>query len=127
MRFLSGGLFLSLIVPACAGPSDDHAGGASSDLRELTAREALADLETVGELIGPQYGPLEYKKQRFGFDLEAALAEARGAVLAANTEADRIRPFYELLAKLKDGHVGLSFRVRADVAAEQRIGLNLTP
>jgi hypothetical protein len=118
----------AFLAPACA-PADGDAPSASTadELRPLSEREALEELAQVGDALRANYAPLEYKRARFGFELDAALADARAKVIAARTEGERIRPFYELLAKLKDGHVSLRYRLRSDASAEHSLPITVTP
>ena len=112
--------FLSLLAvgvlsftPACSSSAEPAADGASA-LRGIDREQALAELDEVGHAIRAFYGPLEFKKTRFGFDLDAALEAARSEIQAGENEADRIRPLYELVAKLKDAHVSLSYPFLGD-------------
>ncbi|MBX3227566.1 MAG: hypothetical protein KIT84_14525 [Labilithrix sp.] len=114
-------------LAACADDAHEVTASDASEIRELTEAEVLADLDALGTQIRTSYGLLDFKKARFGFDLDAELAAARTKILAATTEGDRLRPFYELLAKLKDGHVSLSFTMRATSTTEHSIPMWLTP
>lgn len=125
----SFGLLLLLALPlvACSSGSAPAHQGDESELRSLTKQQALAELDQVAEAIRAYYGPLEYKQQRYGFDLDAAQAKSRAAIEIATTEGGRIRPIYELLAQLKDGHVSLSYKLRADETSDSGLPLVVTP
>jgi hypothetical protein len=116
-------------IAACSGRSDvgDNANATPDELRAINNREALAELVQIGDAIRSYYGPLEYKKQRFGLDLDRELARAKNQIQAATTEADRVRPVYELLAKLKDGHVSYSYPLPSDASSRSRISFLVTP
>ena len=103
LRFLAP-LVCSLPLVACAGMGAEKTGQAGDELRGLNQQEALAELNQIGDAIRAYYGPLEFKKAKFGFDLDAALAKAKGEIMAGQNEADRVRPVYELIASLHDGH-----------------------
>jgi hypothetical protein len=121
---------LLLVVPAvlaaCSSGSPTTAGG-EDDLRGLTKAEALADFNQVVENIRTFYGPLEYKKQKFGFDLEQAAAKGRAEIEAGQNEADRVRAIYKLLAQLHDGHVSLSWKLRGDASVGNNLLFIMTP
>jgi len=117
-----------LVTSGACAVSDGATGRHDDDLRNLTTEEALLDLDAMAGLIRMNYGPLEYKKARFGLDLDAEIAAARSKILAATNEGDRIRPLYEVLAKLRDGHVGLGIRVRGtETAGHSLTGIFVTP
>src|SRR5687767_7866235 len=109
-------LLLALSLAACANHARETT--STDDLKGLSTQEALDELAQIGSTLRAFYGPLEYKKERFGFDLDTEMATAKAAIELGENEADRVRPIYELLAKLQDGHVGYSFPLRADDSAE---------
>jgi hypothetical protein len=118
MKSLRAWLLFASLLPACsARPSGDDS-AAPSKLEALSVDEALGDLDVLASTIRREYGALSYKKARFGFDLDAEVAIAKAKIQAGQTEGDRVRPFYELLAKLRDGHIGLAYRLRGDDTSE---------
>jgi hypothetical protein len=122
------GLALLLGLPAACSSGDSDATATATDaLRPLTKEEALAELGQVGAALRANYGPLAYKKARYGFDLDAALGAARTEIEAASDEAGRVRAFYRLLAGLKDGHVSLSWPVRATETVQSSLSVFFTP
>ncbi len=122
-------LFCILAVPTLAAACSD--GGmpakSESDLREITKAQALEELAAVGSAIRAFYGPLEYKKEHFGFDLDASLAAATAEIQAGEREADFVRPVFKLLAKLKDGHVSYSYPLNSDKSFTASIPFVVTP
>jgi hypothetical protein len=117
-----------LLLVSLAACADQTTQTTSDDsLRALSREEALEDLAQVGSTLRAFYGPLEYKKERFGFDLDAELAKAKAAIELGEDEADRVRPVYELLAKLQDGHVSYSYPLRSDESAEASLPFVVTP
>lgn len=120
-------LLVGVSVAACGSPS--RSGSAEDDLRSPSTREALVELDQIAEAIRAYYGPLEYKKERFGFDLDREVAKAKTQLRSATTmtEGDRVRPVIELLAKLKDGHVSYSYPLPADTSARLSLPLSVTP
>ena len=124
------GLLLALVpgvLAACAADSSTSTSGSTDDLRGLSAQEALGDLNIMGDTIKAFYGPLQFKQARFGFDLDKELTKARTAVSKGKTEADRIRPLYDLLAKLQDGHVSLQWQIKGDSSADYGLPFVVTP
>jgi hypothetical protein len=119
-------LVTSLLLAACTDVATD-APTSADELRGLSKTEALAELGQVGDAVRAFYGPLEYKAKRFGFDLDAALADARSEVEAGETEADFVRPVYRLIAKLHDGHVSYQFPIRGDASSEFQLPLIVEP
>ncbi len=118
---------LLLPLAACTANVDSSIGDKTEDLRGLSKTEALSELTHVGEAIRAYYGPLEFKKARYGFDLDAALAEAKGEIEAGQSEADRVRPIFKLLSKLKDGHISYQFPLRSDQTAENTLPVLFMP
>src|SRR5258706_121254 len=92
-------------APMPAPPRFEASTDTSSALRGLNKQEALTEISQIGDAVRAYYAPLQYKQTKFGFNLDAALDAAKSEINAGTTEADFIRPFYRLLAKLKDGHV----------------------
>jgi hypothetical protein len=110
-------------------PFDNDEDGRDKRAASLRAGqdEALEDLAQVGSAIRASYGALTYKKARCGFDLDAALAQARSEIMQATNEGDRVRPIYRLLAQLRDGHVSLTFPVQATDSATSGLPMIVTP
>ncbi len=128
------GLLLLLLVPAaptlgaCAADSTKSDSTVAADeLRGLTKAEALADYNQIGDNIRSFYGPLEYKREKFGFNLDTAMAAGRAEIEASLTEADRVRVFYKLLAQLRDGHVSLQYGMRGDASPSHSLLFIVTP
>jgi hypothetical protein len=119
-------LVATLSGAACSSTRGD-APASASELRPLGQAEVLEDLDALGQALRFQYGGLELKKARFGFDLDAELALARSKIQTATTEGDRIRPLYELLAKLKDGGIALTFRLHANESVESSLPFSVVP
>jgi hypothetical protein len=119
-------LALPVVAAACAGaPEGTDASG--SALRGLNKTEATAELGQIGDAIRAYYGPLEYKQQRFGFNLDQALADANAEIQAGQTEADFVRPMYKLLGKLHDGHVSFEYPLKGDSTNENMIPMIVMP
>jgi hypothetical protein len=118
---------LPAALAACASDGAEAPGTVTGELRGLDRQQALAELGEVGDAIRAFYGPLEFKKTRFGFDLDAALATAKEAIEGASTEADRVRPIFELLAKLKDAHVSITYPLLGDQTTASSLPVILTP
>jgi len=114
-------------VAACSGPNETPALELSSELRGITQKEALAELDQIADAVRAYYGPLQYKMQRFGLDFEREVETAKQDITAGKTEGDRVRPVYELLAKLKDGHVSYSYPLPSDQSVESSFPLLVTP
>ncbi len=112
---------------ACSDVGQEWSAKSESGLREITKGEGLEELTAVGTAIRSFYGPLEYKKERFGFDLDASLAEATAEIHAGEREADFVRPIFKLLAKLKDGHVSYSYPLNSDKSFTASIPFVVTP
>jgi len=111
-------LALLVGVAACSAPESPSRGSTAQerddDLRGISRDEAVSELRQIGDAIRAYYGPLEYKRARFGFDLDKELAEAIAETEQSSTEGDRVRAVKRLLAKLRDGHVGYEFPIRGD-------------
>ena len=124
-------LILPAVLPtlgACAADSSkDTPTVAAEELRGLTKAEALADYNQIGDNIRSFYGPLEYKREKFGFNLDTAMAAGRSEIAASRTEADRVRVFYKLLAQLRDGHVSLQYGMRGDASPTNSLLFLVTP
>ncbi len=125
LRHSRVGLLVLAMLPACASSSESDT--SSDEIRDLKSREVVAELTQIGELLKSNYGPLTYKKERFGFDLDEALDEAKKEIRAADNEADRVRPIFKLLAKLKDGHVSLYYPFHGESAATSSLPFTITP
>lgn len=112
-----------LMVSAC-GKVEPKAQLAS---REMTSAEALSDFEEIVSSVRTLYGPLEYKKQRFGFDLDVAAAEFRTKIQSAKTDAEFFGLYAQFLARLQDAHVSIRFVTNATGVHSYNIGLYLIP
>jgi hypothetical protein len=119
-------LVIPAVLAACTSGSPTTAAG-EDDLRGLSKAEALADFNQVVENIRTFYGPLEYKKEKFGFDLDQAAARGRAEIEAGRSESDRVRAIYKLLAQLRDGHVSLSWKLRGDESVGNNLLFIVTP
>lgn len=111
------GLLLALIpgvLAACSADSSTESGGSEDELRGLSGAEVTADLNVMADTIRAYYGPLQYKKERFGFDLDKEVTKAKAAITKSKTEAERVRALYTLLAGLQDGHVSLEWQLPGD-------------
>lgn len=113
------------VATACSARQDVATG--ESDLRGISTTEALSELSAVGDAIRAYYGPLELKQNRFGFNLDAELAAAREKIKVGTTEGDRVRPIYELLAKLHDGHVYYDYPLPGSATSESSLPMLITP
>ena len=125
-RFLAP-VVCALPLVACAGMGSEKTAESGADLRGITQDEALKELSQIGDAIRAYYGPLEYKKQRFGFDLDAALAKAKTEIQSGQNEADRVRPVYELLASLHDGHVSYEYPLQGDQTGSVSLAMLVSP
>src|SRR5262245_34527517 len=105
-------LFLALPLAACSAIAPEATGATGDELRGLNKREALSELSQIGDAIRAYYGPLEYKQQKFNWNLDQALATAKSEIEAGNNEADFVRPVYKLLASLKDGHISYTYPLK---------------
>lgn len=106
MRNLS--LPLLVLVTACS----QSPAPSSTKVRSLTRAEAQADFEQIVQGVRTYYGPLEYKERRFGYTLTEIADEGRAEIAAVPADAgdnDYFAVFQRFLAKLEDGHVGISF------------------
>lgn len=78
----------------------------SSYARELTTEQKLNDLNELVSMIKGGYGPLEYKKQEFGIDIDI-LTEKYSKLIAETTSNSE---FYYLIvqfvAEFNDSHFG---------------------
>lgn len=126
LRFLAP-FVCALPLVACAGVGSEKTGASGEELRGITQVEALAELSQIGDAIRAYYGPLQFKKQRFGFDLDAALAKAKGEITAGQTEADFVRPVYELIASLHDGHVSYEYPLQGDQTGSVSLPMLVSP
>jgi hypothetical protein len=118
---------LPTVVAGCADAGGKDAAAEVDELRGLSKNEALSDLNQIGELIRSYYGPLEYKKAKFNFDLDQALAAGRAQIEAGQNEGDRVRAFYTLLAQLRDGHVSLQYGMRGDESPQNSLFFIVMP
>lgn len=118
---------LPTVLGGCADAGSKSSSTTGDELNGLSKAEALSDLTQMGELIRSYYGPLEYKKEKFGFELDKALAEARAQIEAGRNEADRVRALYTVLAQLKDGHVSMQYGMRGDDSASNSLFFIVTP
>jgi hypothetical protein len=89
--------------------------GATSFARPLSVEEKIRDLDQLVSMIKAGYGPLEYKKTKFGIDVDRLSADYYLKVRATTTNLD----FYYLLgafiAEFKDSH--FSGRIPTDYAS----------
>jgi hypothetical protein len=120
-------LAVSVSTSACADPEREETDTTQDELRSITKSEALAELSQVGDAIRAYYGPLEYKRFRFGFQLNDALAEAKAEIEKGEDEADFVRPIYRLLAKMHDGHVSYVYPMKNDKASEYNLPFLVSP
>jgi hypothetical protein len=125
LRFLAP-LLCAIPLAACAAGTEST-GASSDELRGLSKDEALAEMTQIGDAIRAYYGPLQFKAQRFGFDLDAAIAAAKTEIQNGQNEADFVRPVYELISKLHDGHVSYDYPLKGDQTAEYTIPMIVTP
>lgn len=102
---------------------------ASSKLtaRQMTANEALADFEEIVASVRTLYGPLDYKQQRFGFNLNDTANEFRGKIQAAKSDVEFFGLYAQFLTRLQDAHVSVSFTSSASNIRSYTIGLYLIP
>ena len=119
-------LGLASAIAACS-TSTDATAESDNDLRGISATEAQSELTAVGDAIKAYYGPLDFKGQRFGFNLTAEVAAAKVKIKAGKTEGDRVRPIYELLAKLHDSHVSYQYPLPSSSSAEYDLPMLITP
>jgi hypothetical protein len=117
--------FVAAIAACTAG--QDSTSASDDDLRGISKTEAEAELAAVGDAITAYYGPIDFKTARFGFNLKAELAAAKVKIRAGQTEGDRVRPIYELLAKLHDGHISYQYPMPANESAENDLPMLVTP
>jgi hypothetical protein len=112
--------------PACVA-ADDGVVSSEQSVRSLTKEEALQELDQIEIAIASLYGPLTFKKERFGFDLANEVAKAREATRLGSTEGDYVRAVQRLLHGLHDGHVGYTFPLRGDASTNYKLPLLFTP
>lgn len=125
MRRILPALLAVLAVACSAEPG--RTGSSSDELRELSEAEVLADLETLGATIRASYGPLDYKHELFGLDLDHEMDLARARVHEAKTEGERLRALYVLTGQLRDLHVSLTAGRDSDGAAQKMLPVTLAP
>jgi hypothetical protein len=115
------------VAAACSSGQDVAVDSSEGDLRGISTTEALSELTAVGDAIRAYYGPLEFKQNRFDFNLDAELAAAAQKIKVGTTEGDRVRPIYELLAKLHDGHVYYDYPLAGSTTSDNRLPMLITP
>jgi hypothetical protein len=126
-RFTAVGVLGLTFAAACSSGQDVAIASGESDLHGISTSEALSELAAVGDAIRAYYGPLEFKERRFGFNLDAELAAAEQKIKVGTTEGDRVRPIYELLAKLHDGHVYYDYPLPGSATSENDLPMLITP
>lgn len=117
---------LAVLAAACSAGSETNV-SSTSDLRALTQSEVLDDLETLGHAIRTSYGPIDFKKEHIGFDLDAELELARAQVRGATTEGERLFALHRLAGHLKDLHVSLTGGIASDGAGAMSLPFNIVP
>lgn len=118
--------FLAVLATAC-GASSAPTTTSHSDLRELSEAEIMADLESLGASIRTSYGPIDFKREHVGFDLDSEMELARATVHAGRTEGERLFALYQLTGHLKDLHVGLTAGLASDGAYTRTLPFTLAP
>ena len=98
-RLLRALLVAPLLVSACA--SSDGAATSNAALTSLPEAAVAADLDFLGEQVRQLYAPLA-AKQAAGFDLDAELTKAHGAIHAATDDGGRIGAIHAFVASLHD-------------------------
>lgn len=124
----------ALVTAVACQKSDDKAKprqltteSSPQGLRPLTPREAEVDFDFMVNTFRDQYGPLEYKEQRFDFSFENWAAQNRARLKDATSDAEIFAVFAEFLTKFQDGHVSIGFRVNNANVNRYSIPIFLTP
>lgn len=94
-------------------------------LRDLTAEEALDDLEHLFSYVRSLYGPYEYKQARFGYSIEALEASARERLANAPGDDGFYATATWFLTRLQDAHVRLIPGARSNPVVTYRIAVDL--
>lgn len=113
-----------LFVLGACGKVDPKA---SLSSRQMTTAEALSDFEEIVSSVRTLYGPLDYKKQLFGFDLDTTATEFRAKIQSAKTDVEFFGLYAQFLARLQDAHVSVRFVGNASGIRSYNIGLFLIP
>jgi hypothetical protein len=117
---------------ACSGDdltTLDNAGVGSGAvaLRDMTASEALEDLEQIFTLIRTLYGPYEYKEARFAYSIADLEDKARDMLADAPSDDGFYAAANWFLTRFDDGHVNLVAAPSSNPISNYVIGLFLQP
>jgi hypothetical protein len=74
--------------------------------KNLTAQEKLADFTQLNLAIDSSYGPLKYKQEVRGLNLEVVRNQYRNEIVATKTNADFYYSLVRYISEFHDGHFG---------------------
>jgi hypothetical protein len=114
-------------VATPAVPSDDDLDSASSELRELKRKEALADFSQITGAFEALYGPKERKESRYGFRFDSLRRQTESEIRRGRTDRDFLSAFQRFGAKFLDGHIDLAFNLTSDSTAFYFVPFLVTP
>ncbi len=78
-------------------------------LRDMTTEEALADFDTLVATFRDQYGPLEFKERRFGFNFNELTQSLRAEIEASSSDKEVFNIYSRFVSSFRDGHVSIRF------------------
>lgn len=76
----------------------------SAYARPLTNAEKLSDLHQLVAIVKSGYGPLEYKKEKIGLDVDQLSAKYSSIVQDTRSNADFYRSLIRFVAEFQDSH-----------------------
>lgn len=124
MKFPSRLFFVSLFaaLTACGAGST----ASEPQLKFLSREEGLADLSELASKVRALYGPLEFKEERFNFKFEDAVKQAAEKINSSQSDNEIYAALVELLGRLEDGHISISFPDNSEEAMRFRLPFFLT-
>jgi hypothetical protein len=78
----------------------------SSYARSLTTEQKLNDLNELVAMIKGGYGPLEYKKDKFGIDIDVLVKNYSEAITLTDNNSDFYYLIVKFVAEFNDSHFG---------------------
>lgn len=119
-------MMLTTFAGGCTAP-EEAVDSSSNEVKALDRAQVLQDFDAMVAAVRENYGPLDYKKKKFGFDLGARAAFYRKQLETLTTETDFMQTFRLFLAELQDAHVSLRIPIEADGVLAYRLPFLATP
>lgn len=89
--------------------NDDAIASEQDELVDLSRPESRQDTAQIGATLRALYGPLEYKEDRLGVDVDRMVRRTQRQIRRRHSDAEVFSRWSKLLASLDDGHVSISY------------------